>query len=200
MPTAPHPPKLTTKGALTRDRILQAAAGLIYEHGVAATTIEDVKSAAAISGSQLYHYFADKEALVRAVIDYQADHLVANQERADLGTVEGLRAWRDFVVDHTTETFGRGGCPLGSLGGQVAEGDLEARTRLSRGFDRWSTAIADGLQTLHRTGRLASGVDPERLAVTLLAAVQGGLVLAQVQRDSRPLATALDTVLSMALA
>jgi TetR/AcrR family transcriptional regulator, transcriptional repressor for nem operon len=34
--------------------------------------------------------------------------------------------------------------------------------------------------------------------VTLLAALQGGLVLAQVQRDTRPLETAVDTVLALA--
>lgn len=193
-------PRLTAKGERTRARIIEVAAGLIYEHGVSATTVEDIRAAAEVSGSQLYHYFADKESLVRAVIDHQADHLVGNQERADMGTVEGLRAWRDFVVVHATDTDGRGGCPLGALGGQLAEGDAQARTHLSAGFERWASTIAEGLQTLHSKGLLAPGVDPGQLAVTLLAALQGGLVLAQVQRDCQPLATALDTVLAMALA
>ena len=74
--------KLTPKGERTRSRIIDAAAELIYQRGVAGTTLEDVKMAAAVSGSQLYHYFADKEALVQAVIDRQADVIVGNQERA----------------------------------------------------------------------------------------------------------------------
>ncbi len=73
--------KLTPKGERTRARIVEAAAKLIYEHGVAATTIEDVKAIAGVSSSQLYHYFADKEALVEAVIDRQANFLVDNQQR-----------------------------------------------------------------------------------------------------------------------
>jgi hypothetical protein len=47
-------------------------------------------------------------------------------------------------------------------------------------------------------GQLADGTDPNALAVTLLAALQGGLLLAQVQRDPRPLETAVDTLLQLA--
>jgi len=51
---------LTPKGQRTRLRIVDAAAQLIHERGVTATTLEDVKAAAAVSNSQLYHYFANK--------------------------------------------------------------------------------------------------------------------------------------------
>ena len=185
---------------LTRVRIVDATAELIYERGVTATTLEDVKAAAAVSNSQLYHYFANKEALVRAVIDRQADACVAVAEHAELGTIDGLRAWRELVLTHADQTRGKGGCPLGSLGGQLAENDPDARARVVAGFGRWSTAIRDGLRALHTAGHLAPDIDPDDLAVTLLAALQGGLLLAQVQRDTRPLRTTLDTLLALAAA
>src|SRR6476646_2885116 len=95
---------LTPKGQRTRVRIVDATAELIYERGVTATTLEDVKAAAAVSNSQLYHYFANKEALVRAVIDRQADACVAVAEHAELGTIDGLRAWRELVLTHADQT------------------------------------------------------------------------------------------------
>ena len=61
------------EGERTRARIVEEAAALIHERGVAATTLEDVKVAAEVSGSQLYHYFPDKDDLVQAVIDYHAE-------------------------------------------------------------------------------------------------------------------------------
>jgi len=67
---------LTRKGAQTRQRIVAAAADLILQQGVAGTTLDDVRAEAGVSSSQIYHYFADKEALVRAVIDYRAETLV----------------------------------------------------------------------------------------------------------------------------
>ena len=82
-------PRLTPKGERTRARIVAAAARLIYERGVAGTTLEDVRTAAEVSGSQLSHYFAGKDELVQAVIDRQADAIAGNQEQADLGTPRG---------------------------------------------------------------------------------------------------------------
>ncbi|HTU04600.1 MAG TPA: hypothetical protein VMG13_03515, partial [Trebonia sp.] len=57
--------------------------------------------------------------------------------------------------------------------------------------------IADGLRRLHDAGQLP-GTDPDNLAVTFLATLQGGLLLAQVQRDPRPLETAIGTLLELA--
>ena len=79
----PGRPRLTAKGERTRARIVAAAARLIYEHGVASTTLDDVKAAAGVSGSQMYHYFPDKDDLVQAVISYQADVIAGNQRQAD---------------------------------------------------------------------------------------------------------------------
>jgi TetR/AcrR family transcriptional regulator, transcriptional repressor for nem operon len=189
--------RLTPKGERTRARIVGAAARLIHERGVAGTTLDDVRTAAEVSGSQMYHYFADKDELVQAVIDHQADVIVGNQRRAELGTLEGLRAWRDMIIAAAESADGTGGCPLGSLGGQLAESDPQARARIAAGFERWSDAIRDGLRGLHAAGQLSTEVGPDDIAVTLLAALQGGLLLAQVQRNTRPLETAVDTLLAL---
>jgi TetR/AcrR family transcriptional repressor of nem operon len=189
-------PKLTAKGARTRARIVDKAAALIHEHGVAATTLEDVKVAAEVSGSQLYHYFPDKDQLVQAVIDYQADTIV-NHNRQALGSPKGVQAWRNMVITGVQSTHGKGGCALGSLGGQLAENDPEARALIAAGFDKWAATISEGLQSLHTNGKLPPGIDPDDLATTLLATLQGGLLLAQVQRSTRPLETAVDTVLTL---
>jgi TetR/AcrR family transcriptional regulator, transcriptional repressor for nem operon len=191
-------PKLTPKGERTRNRIVQAAARLIYEQGVAGTTLDDIRSRAGVSGSQLSHYFAGKDELVQAVIDYQAETIAGNQRRADLGSPEGLQAWRDTVIAQANSSEGKGGCPLGSLAGQLAETDAQARDLIATGFGQWSAAIGDGMRRLHDTGHLPKGTDPDDLAATLLAALQGGLLLAQVQRDTRPLETAIDTILELA--
>ena len=194
-----EPGRLTPKGERTRGRIVAEAARLMHEGGVAETTVEDVKAAAGVSSSQLYHYFADKDALVQAVIDHQAGAIVGNTEQAGLGTPEGIRAWRDMVLAGARQSGGQGGCPLGSLGGQLAETDAEARAQVADGFGRWAAALSDGLRALHASGRLRPGLDPDDVAVTLLATLQGGLLLAQVQRETGALATALDTVLALIL-
>ncbi len=190
-------PRLTPKGARTRARIVEEAAALIHERGVASTTLEDVKAAAEVSGSQMYHYFPDKNALVQAVIDHQAQAIVNNQGQL-LRSANEVEAWRKMVISEAKRTEAKGGCPLGSLGGQLAECDPEARVLIAAGFDQWAAAIGDGLRSLHADGKLASGLDPDDLATTLLATLQGGLLLAQVQRSTRPFETAVNTLLALA--
>jgi TetR/AcrR family transcriptional repressor of nem operon len=165
---------------------------------VAGTSLDEIRSAAGVSGSQLSHYFAGKDELVQAVIGYQAATITGNQQQADLGRPQGLWAWRDMVIAQVKSSQGQGGCPLGSLAGQLAETDAQARALIAAGFGQWSAAISDGLRRLHADGHLPDGTDPDDLAVTLLAALQGGLILAQVQRDTRPLETAVDTLLDLA--
>src|SRR5882757_521282 len=92
--------RLTTKGRATRDRIVSAASTLMFERGVAGTSTEDVQAAAEVSTSQIYHYFRDKKALVRAVIAYQTEVVVGHQEAmlAALDSVASLRAWAAAIV------------------------------------------------------------------------------------------------------
>jgi hypothetical protein len=40
--------------------------------------------------------------------------LVAATEHAELGTIDGLKAWRELVLTHADHTRGKGGC-LGLL-------------------------------------------------------------------------------------
>ncbi len=191
-------PRLTPKGARTRARIVEAAAALIHERGVAGTTLEEVNVAAGVSGSQTYHYFPDKNELVQAVIDYQADTIV-NQQQQALSSANGVEVWRNMVITEAMRTEAKGGCPLGSLGGQLAESDPEARALIAAGFDRWAAAISDGLRSAHADGKLPSDIDPDDLATTLLATLQGGLLLAQVQRSTRPFETAIETLLALTI-
>jgi TetR/AcrR family transcriptional regulator, transcriptional repressor for nem operon len=189
--------RLTRRGRATRQRIVAAAAELMFENGVAETTLEDIRAAAGVSGSQVYHYFADKQELVRAVIDYQAEAVLDTQgaHLDHLDTMPGLRAWRDFLVDHQRRLGCRGGCPIGALGAEVAETDAAARLAAARALRRWEGRIRDGLRAMHARGDLPAETDPEDLALATLAALQGGLLLTQLQRDTRPLEVTLDAML-----
>ncbi len=187
----------TRRGRETRQRIVAAAAELMFENGVAETTLEDIRAAAGVSGSQVYHYFEDKQALVRAVIDYQTDTVLDMQDDhlGRLDTMPGLRAWRDFLVDHQRRLGCRGGCPIGAIGAEVAETDAAARLVAARGLRRWEGRIREAFRVMHARGDLPADTDPDDLALATLAALQGGLLMTQIQRETRPLEVALDAML-----
>ena len=77
----------------------------------------------------------------------------------------------------------------------MAEIDDAARMAVAQGFRRWESRIQQGISAMHSRGQLPSEVDPEELALALLAAMQGGLLLTQIQRQTKPLEVALDAML-----
>ncbi|MFZ0976785.1 MAG: TetR/AcrR family transcriptional regulator [Solirubrobacteraceae bacterium] len=189
----PIPEPRTDKGRATRDRVLDAAAELVFEHGVTGTTLDDVRAAANVSKSQLYHYFADKEDLVHAVIDRTVEQVLGAQPRlTNLSSWAAIAAWFDDLVQLQVNRHAIGGCPIGSLAGELAETDEQARTELAAGFDRWEAPLREGLRQIQANGKLRRRADPARLATATLAAIQGGLVLTQTRRDPQQLRIALD--------
>jgi TetR/AcrR family transcriptional regulator, transcriptional repressor for nem operon len=193
----PDAGELTPKGRATRERIVAAAADLMFEQGVAGTSLQDVQQASRVSGSQMYHYFGDKTSLVHAVIARQSENLLGKQQPwlSRIDSVAGIRAWRDYVVSTMRRRECRGGCQIGSLASELSDLDPEARSDLAATFGRWISAISDGLQAMQDRGELRADADVPRLALALMAAAEGGLLLAKTLRDIAPLEAALDAMI-----
>ncbi|MFI7610321.1 TetR/AcrR family transcriptional regulator [Nonomuraea terrae] len=190
--------RLTARGAKTRARIVAAAAELMYVQGVGDTTLDDVLAASGVSKSQLYHHFDGKDALVRAVIDHVGERVI-ERERDALGhvsTIAGLRRWRDSLVQNNALRHGAYGCALGSLASEVTDHDTLARQALSHLFTEWQGLLAGVLRRLQDSGVLAPEASVDQLATGLMAALQGGYMLAQTARDVTPMATSVDMALA----
>jgi TetR/AcrR family transcriptional repressor of nem operon len=191
--------RLTRKGQATKERILRIAADLMAEHGVARTGIEDVRKVAEVSGSQMAHYFVDKRSLVREVVALQAE-LVLELHRlpvlGELDTFEALDLWGELYIARQKRMAYRGGCSFGSLASELAEQDDQTRLELAEGFQRWEALFRHGLRLMKQRGELRPEANPDELAISLLAALQGGVLLTQTTRDIRPLEMALKNVLA----
>lgn len=189
-------PRLTERGRATRARIIEAAADLMFRQGVAGTSIPDVLTAAGVSASQLYHYFEDKHALVRAVIAHQTKTALDIQAQFPLDSIAALEGWRDAILALQADRNCKGGCVIGSLASELADSDPEARADLAAGMARWADAIREGLTAMQSRGELRADADPAQLALFVLAALQGGLLLTQVHEDATPIKVALDAAIA----
>jgi AcrR family transcriptional regulator len=62
----------------TRTALLDAARALFVEKGYAETATPEIVAAAQVTRGALYHHFADKQALFRAVIEREAEQVAAD--------------------------------------------------------------------------------------------------------------------------
>ncbi|MBZ6177167.1 TetR/AcrR family transcriptional regulator [Streptomyces olivaceus] len=183
----------TARGRATRRRILDAAAALIERRGVAAVTLDDVEHAAGVGRSQLYHYFDGRDDLVRSVVHSTVDTVLAAQEPLLLETdsLAGIDRWFDAIVANGTRQDAVGGCAIGSLAGQLSGQDDLTRQAFVDAFARWEAPLIAGLRRMQEAGELRPETDVTELADLTMAAVQGGLLLAQVRRSPDQLRLAL---------
>jgi TetR/AcrR family transcriptional regulator, transcriptional repressor for nem operon len=183
----------TARGRATRQRILGAAADLIQRHGVAAVTLDDVERASRAGRSQLYHYFDDRDDLVRAVVHSTVDTVLAAQESLllQVDSLAGIDRWFTAIVENGTRQDAVGGCAIGSLAAQLAGRDELTRQAFVDAFARWEAPLIAGLRKMQDSGELRPDTDVTELADLTMAAIQGGLLLAQIRRKPDQLRLAL---------
>ncbi|OII21130.1 TetR/AcrR family transcriptional regulator [Frigoribacterium sp. MCBA15_019] len=189
--------KITERGRLTRQRIIDETGRQILAAGIGGTTLDTVRAATLTSKSQLFHYFpGGKTELIHEVAQWEGRQLLEAQEPEihDLGTWESWERWRAALVEYYI-SLGRWACPIGTLAAQVAATDAEVERTVKEAWDAWREQLATGIRRLQAAGSVDASADPVRVATAIIAAIQGGLLLSQSERAGWPLEAALDHAL-----
>jgi TetR/AcrR family transcriptional regulator, transcriptional repressor for nem operon len=187
--------RFTRKGMATRARIVGVAAKLMFERGIANTSIDEVRTTAGVGGSQISHYFRDKRDLTRQVIASRRNDVVAFHTQPHLGaldSLEALQAWADACVADVDTVYRLGGCVYGSLAGELIDADDEIHADLADGYDEWLELFQTGLTAMRRRGDLRDDADPRHLAAALVIAHQGGAMITHATGDAEPLRVAVN--------
>jgi AcrR family transcriptional regulator len=187
--------RFTRKGLATRARIVDVAARLMFERGIANTSIDQVRRTAGVGGSQISHYFRDKRDLTRHVVAARRDEVQAfhtQPQLSALDSIDALQAWADACVSDIDAVYRVGGCVYGSLAGELIEADDQMHDDLSAGYDEWIELFAAGLTAMRRRGDLRPDADPRHLAVSLVTAHQGGAMITYATGDAEPLRVAVN--------
>ena len=187
--------RFTRKGLATRARIVDVAARLMFERGIANTSIDQVRRTAGVGGSQISHYFRDKRDLTRHVVAVRRDDVRAFHAQPPLGaldSLDALQAWADACVADIDAVYRVGGCVYGSLAGELIDADEEIHDDLSAGYDQWIGLFEAGLTAMRRRGDLRPDAYPRHLAVSLVVAHQGGAIITFATGDPEPLLVAVN--------
>ncbi|MCV7400058.1 TetR/AcrR family transcriptional regulator [Mycobacterium fragae] len=186
--------RLTAKGRATRDRIVKTAAGLIISDGLSALNMDALRKAASVSGSQLAHYFTDKQALIRAVVARQI-HVVLDFHRQPklrkLDTFDDFERWADLNLRYLRR-IGYSGTPTyHALAGQLVKSDSATRGTVAAGYRQWIELLEQSIQQMKDHGILVADADPRKLALVIVTAHQGGATLTFTYRQDWPHADAV---------
>jgi TetR/AcrR family transcriptional repressor of nem operon len=178
----------STKGAATRDQILNAAARLIHVQGYQCTTLDDVLRASGVGKGNFYYYFKSKEDLGYAMIDRTTQAFVERSLGPAFADTEGdpiaqISAFLDRVLEAQRQRNCVGGCVMGNLASELSDVHEGFRLRLMGIFDIWRARLAEVVSRGQARGSLRADVDAPRLAQFLVAGLEGAILLSKVTRD-----------------
>lgn len=169
--------------ANTRNRLIAATNELFRRRGYHGTALKDVTSAAAATTGSLYHFFpGGKSELAAAVITesgaaYEQLFEAIAEEAGD--PAGAIAAFFDGAADVLEQTDFIDVCPIGTVAREVASTDEELRHASKQVYDRWVRAAAARFSAAG-----LSDVTARSLAITVVAALEGGFVLARTTRDA----------------
>ena len=188
------------KGELTRERIIAQAAPLFNKRGFAGCSMQNVMEATGLEKGGLYRHFRSKEDLAAESFRYAlARAMKLRTEKLDRshGAVEHLRS----IVRRFVEAPGPlpGGCPLMNTAIDADDGNPMLRALVKEGFADWRARLSTIVEAGIADGEIAPHTEPRRVANTLIATLEGALMLSRLEGSRTPLHDAqatLDTLLA----
>ncbi|WP_321885056.1 TetR/AcrR family transcriptional regulator [Paraburkholderia bannensis] len=194
--------KSKAETAETRRRIVEVAAGMFRANGIHATGLADVMAAAGLSHGGFYRHFESKDQLVAEACEAgTADILEALEAAAgNCAGQDGFRALVEAYLSLAHRDAPGNGCPLASMGSELARADEGTRAVASQSTDELIAMLA---QRLANPVDAVDAVDPQgdapsdavrSRAVFALSAMVGALTLARISTDPQTSASLLADV------
>jgi len=171
-----------TKGEQTRQRIIEEAAPVFNQRGFAGCSMQDVMEATGMEKGGLYRHFASKEELAVAVFRY-ALGTVVRMRTEQVGQVEGAVEKLRFLINHFVETpsIMPGGCPLLNTAIDADDGNPALRQLALEGFQAWKGRLCRIVEAGIAAGTIRDDVEPRRIANTIVAMLEGALVISRLE-------------------
>lgn len=172
----------------TRQNILAAAFEEVYRHGFQAASLDTIVERAGVTKGALYHHFADKSALGRAVVDevIRPPVLEAYLGRLTDAGADPLTALIQVVRRRADdfETLGVDlGCPLNNLAQEMSPLDETLRRRISAALEAWTEGFVQALAKGQAQGHVRPELNARQVAGFMVAAIEGAFGMAKNARS-----------------
>jgi len=174
------------KGELTREHIIEKAAGLFNQKGFAGASLSDIMEATGLQKGGIYRHFGSKEELALEAFSYavrQMGERFATALQEKRGAVERLEAIIGVYVRVPLDPPVPGGCPVLSAAAESDYGADVLRGEARAALDGLRRLVREVVEAGIRRGELRPEADPEQVATVFTAALEGGILLTQLYDD-----------------
>jgi TetR/AcrR family transcriptional regulator, transcriptional repressor for nem operon len=181
-----------------KQEIISIARNVIHTKGYQATSVSDVLHAANIGKGQFYHYFSSKYdlglAVVEDLIQEWDGQLINGILKSEEEPKSKLNKMLDWATTFHAEMEKKRGCPIGNLAIEMSEHDETFRVKIQLFFDRWFLGVEVVLDEMIKQNLLDSSINTKKSAQTIVAMIEGGVLLMKNQQDIKLLENVFDVI------
>ena len=183
------------KGEATRQRIIAEAAPIFNQRGFDGCSMQDLMTATGLEKGGLYRHFSNKEDLAAEAFRYAQDQNVKDRtEHLDeIPNSLDKHKQHDHLFVELPSTI-PGGCPLMNTAIDADDGNPALRDLARKGIQDWRARLVHILETGIKAGEIRRSTDPRRIANTLIATLEGALMISRLENNRNALRDAQNTL------
>lgn len=181
-----------SKGEATRKRIIETAAPLFNQRGYKGCSLNAIMEATGLEKGGIYRHFESKEELAAEAFDYAWNATIALRTDG----IDDIPDHVDRLKEHVSRFAYRsgipGGCPLLNTAVDSDDGNPVLRERVRKALRGWQARLRSILEDGIAKGTVNPEIDPTEVANHIIANLEGGIVIARLERSDAPLQDARD--------
>lgn len=177
-----------SKGEITRQRIIVEAAPVFNRQGFAGSSMHDIMKATGLEKGGLYRHFSCKEELAIESFRYALDQAVKLRTH-DIEHISGAIPKLKFIIDRFVKTPSSvpGGCPLMNTAIDTDDGNPALRKLAHQGIEDWKNRLIAIVDEGKKRSEIRKSIEPRRIANTIVAALEGALMISRLEGNRQAL-------------
>lgn len=176
-----------SKSEKTRQLIIEQAASIFNQKGIAGTSIDEVLDAAGVAKGCLYGHFESKEALSYAAADFLLQKLAERRE-AVIAREKTARAKLHALLDTHRDplnSFFTGGCPILNLSTEADDTNPVIKEKIQMTIQSVTRLFAGIIRAGIKSGEFSKELDPDVFSVKMFAAIEGGNMICRTMNHNK---------------
>lgn len=170
------------KAERTRQFIIEKAAPIFNEKGIAGTTIDDILAATGMAKGGLYGHFSSKDEIANVMVDYLLTKLsdrVALVMDREKTAVKKIQAFIDVYQD-PINSFITGGCPILNFGVETDDTNPAIKGRIKTIIENGQQALRNIIKQGVANGEIKADINAGDFAIKVFASLEGGMMVSRV--------------------
>ncbi|EOR95488.1 Transcriptional regulator, TetR family [Arcticibacter svalbardensis MN12-7] len=186
-----------SKAERTRKFIIERTASIFNTKGYAGTSLSDLTQATGLTKGSIYGNFENKEQVALAVFDYNYAriHYTTHELINQAGSFrEKLLIYSSVYHDFMERSSPTGGCPILNTAIEADDTNRLLKNRAAEAILKWKENIVKLIQEGIFAGEFKPVMDSSQIAFSIIALIEGGVMIAKVTDSQKNLDDILKTV------